>query len=190
MILIICAAVSVTVGFAKEGFPRGCYDGIGIILTILLVVSITAVSDYRQSLQFRDLDKEKKRISTQVTRDGCRQKVSIYELVVGDVVHLSIGDQVPADGLLISGYSLVIDESSLSGESEPVPICEKKPFLLGGTKVQDGSGKMLVTAVGMRTEWGHIMEALSSDEEDETPLQVNYCRQFQVLIEYSCIFIK
>ncbi|KAJ3691735.1 hypothetical protein LUZ61_020899 [Rhynchospora tenuis] len=172
IILIICAVVSVTVGFAKEGFPKGCYDGVGIIFTIFLVVTITAVSDYRQSLQFRDLDKEKKKISMQVTRDGCRQKVSIYELVVGDVVHLSIGDQVPADGLLISGYSLVIDESSLTGESEPVPISEKNPFLLGGTKVQDGSGKMLVTAVGMRTEWGHIMEALSNDEEDETPLQV------------------
>ncbi|KAJ3676208.1 hypothetical protein LUZ60_003620 [Juncus effusus] len=172
MILIICAIVSISVGLAKEGFPKGCYDGIGIILTIFLVVTITAVSDYKQSLQFRDLDKEKKKICMQVTRDGYKQKVSIYDLVVGDIVHLSIGDQVPADGLYVSGYSLVIDESSLSGESEPVFICEKSPFLLGGTKVQDGSGKMIVTAVGMRTEWGHIMETLSQGGEDETPLQV------------------
>ncbi|CAN4089870.1 unnamed protein product [Withania somnifera] len=133
---------------------------------------VTAISDYRQSLQFRDLDKEKKKIFIQVTRDGSRQKVSIYDLVAGDIVHLSIGDLVPADGIFISGYSLLIDQSSLSGESVPVSISEKRPFLLSGTKVQDGSAKMLVTTVGMRTEWGKLMETLSEGGEDETPLQV------------------
>ncbi|WOH06463.1 hypothetical protein DCAR_0625891 [Daucus carota subsp. sativus] len=172
IILIVCAVVSIGVGLATEGLPKGIYDGLGIILSIFLVVMVTAISDYNQSLQFKDLDKEKKKISVHVTRDGTRQKVSIFDLVVGDVVHLSIGDQVPADGLFISGYSLLIDESSLSGESEPVNINEKNPFLLAGTKVQDGSGKMLVTTVGMRTEWGKLMETLSEGGEDETPLQV------------------
>ncbi|KAJ8635591.1 hypothetical protein MRB53_009858 [Persea americana] len=98
----------------------------------------------RAGQRFKDLDKEKKKIFVQVTRDGYRKKVSIYDLVVGDIVHLSIGDQVPADGLFISGYSLLIDESSLSGESDPVNISKEKPFLLAGTKVQDGSGRLLV----------------------------------------------
>ncbi|XP_059310313.1 calcium-transporting ATPase 4, plasma membrane-type [Lycium ferocissimum] len=172
IILIVCAIVSIGVGLATEGWPKGTYDGLGILLSIVLVVMVTAISDYRQSLQFRDLDKEKKKISIQVTRDGSRQKVSIYELVVGDVVHLSIGDLVPADGIFISGYCLLIDQSSLSGESVPVSISEKRPFLLSGTKVQDGSAKMLVTTVGMRTEWGKLMETLSEGGEDETPLQV------------------
>ncbi|XP_077218206.1 autoinhibited Ca2+-ATPase 11 [Tasmannia lanceolata] len=172
IILIICAVISIAVGIATEGWPTGMYDGFGILLCISLVVIVTAVSDYRQSLQFKDLDREKKKISIQVTRDGYRQKVSIYDLVVGDIVHLSIGDQVPADGLFISGYSLLIDESSLSGESEPVDVNQEKPFLLSGTKVQDGSGKMLVTSVGMRTEWGRLMETLSQGGDDETPLQV------------------
>ncbi|MQL91210.1 hypothetical protein Taro_023821, partial [Colocasia esculenta] len=172
IILMVCAVVSVVVGLATEGWPKGMYDGLGITLSIFLVVMVTAVSDYKQSQQFRDLDKEKKKISMQVTRDGCRQKISIYDLVVGDVVHLSIGDQVPADGLYISGYSLLIDESSLSGESEPVNVSQERPFLLGGTKVQDGSAKMLVTSVGMRTEWGRLMETLNQGGEDETPLQV------------------
>ncbi|KAH7855495.1 hypothetical protein Vadar_025549 [Vaccinium darrowii] len=172
IILMVCAVVSVGVGLPTEGWPSGMYDGVGIIISIFLVVLVTAVSDYRQSLQFKELDKEKKKIMINVTRDGYRQKVSIYDLVVGDVVHLSIGDQVPADGIFISGYSLLIDESSLSGESEPVNIYKEKPFLLGGTKVQDGSGKMLVTTVGMRTEWGNLMETLSEGGEDETPLQV------------------
>ncbi|XP_006421285.2 putative calcium-transporting ATPase 11, plasma membrane-type [Citrus clementina] len=172
IILIVCAVLSIGVGLATEGWPEGMYDGLGIIVSILLVVMVTAISDYKQSLQFRDLDREKKKIFIQVTRDGQRQKVSIYDLVVGDIVHLSIGDQVAADGIFISGYSLLIDESSLSGESEPMYICEENPFLLAGTKVQDGSGKMLVTTVGMRTEWGKLMETLNEGGEDETPLQV------------------
>lgn len=172
IILLVCAVVSIGVGLATEGWPTGMYDGVGILISVELVVLVTAISDYRQSMQFKDLDREKKKIFIQVTRDGKRQKVSIYDLLVGDIVHLAVGDQVPADGLFISGYSLLIDESSLSGESEPVNVYEEKPFLLSGTKVQDGSGKMLVTTVGMRTEWGKLMETLIEGGEDETPLQV------------------
>ncbi|CAI8584746.1 unnamed protein product [Vicia faba] len=164
--------ISIGIGLPTEGWPKGVYDGLGILLSIFLVVSVTAISDYQQSLQFRDLDKEKKKIDVHVTRDGKRQKISIYDLVVGDIVHLSTGDQVPADGVFIHGYSLLIDESSLSGESEPVNIDGRRPFLLSGTKVQDGQGKMIVTTVGMRTEWGKLMETLSEGGEDETPLQV------------------
>ncbi|XP_008463118.2 putative calcium-transporting ATPase 11, plasma membrane-type isoform X1 [Cucumis melo] len=172
VILLVSAVISIGVGNATEGWPKGMYDGLGIIMSIFLVVIVTAISDYNQSLQFKDLEKQKKNIIIQVTRDGCRQKVSIYDLVVGDIVHLSIGDQVPADGILVSGYSLSIDESSLSGESEPVNVDDNRPFLLAGTKVQDGSGKMLVTSVGMRTEWGRLMVTLSEGGDDETPLQV------------------
>ncbi|KAL6867321.1 hypothetical protein ACP4OV_015345 [Aristida adscensionis] len=172
MILAACAFVSLIVGIATEGWPKGAHDGLGIVASILLVVFVTATSDYRQSLQFKDLDKEKKKIAVQVTRSGYRQKLSIYDLLVGDIVHLSIGDQVPADGLFVSGFSLLINESSLTGESEPVAVNAENPFLLSGTKVQDGSCKMLVTTVGMRTQWGKLMATLSEGGDDETPLQV------------------
>ncbi|KAL6661221.1 hypothetical protein ACP70R_000605 [Stipagrostis hirtigluma subsp. patula] len=172
MILAACALVSLVVGVATEGWPRGAHDGLGIVASILLVVFVTATSDYRQSLQFKDLDKEKKKITVQVTRSGYRQKLSIYDLLAGDIVHLSIGDQVPADGLFVSGFSLLINESSLTGESEPVAVHAENPFLLSGTKVQDGSCKMLVTTVGMRTQWGKLMATLSEGGDDETPLQV------------------
>ncbi|KAH6796819.1 calcium ATPase 2 [Perilla frutescens var. hirtella] len=172
MILGFCAFVSLIVGIATEGWPKGAHDGLGIVASILLVVFVTATSDYRQSLQFRDLDKEKKKISVQVTRNGYRQKLSIYELLPGDVVHLSIGDQVPADGIFLSGFSVSIDESSLTGESEPAMVNAENPFLLSGTKVQDGTCKMLVTTVGMRTQWGKLMATLSEGGDDETPLQV------------------
>ncbi|XWS25520.1 hypothetical protein CRYUN_Cryun27aG0075200 [Craigia yunnanensis] len=172
MILAICALVSLVVGITVEGWPKGAYDGLGIVLSILLVVFVTATSDYKQSLQFRDLDKEKKKIMVQVTRDGLRQKISIFDLLPGDIVHLAIGDQVPADGLFISGFSVLINESSLTGESEPVNVNARNPFLLSGTKVQDGTCKMLVTTVGMRTQWGKLMATLSEGGDDETPLQV------------------
>ncbi|KAG0521473.1 hypothetical protein BDA96_08G163700 [Sorghum bicolor] len=172
IILAVCAFVSLVVGIVMEGWPKGAHDGLGIVASILLVVFVTATSDYRQSLQFKDLDKEKKKIQVQVTRSGFRQRLSIYDLLPGDVVHLAIGDQVPADGLFISGFSLLINESSLTGESEPVAVNEDNPFLLSGTKVQDGSCKMLVTTVGMRTQWGKLMATLSEGGDDETPLQV------------------
>ncbi|CAA3018213.1 calcium-transporting ATPase 11, plasma membrane-type isoform X1 [Olea europaea subsp. europaea] len=171
IILMVCAVISVGVGIATEGWPKGTYDGLGIILCVFLVVLVTAISDYKQSLQFRDLDKEKRNIQVHVTRNRNRERVSIYDMVVGDIVHLSIGDQVPADGLFISGYRLSIDESSLSGECETVNIDKGRPFLLAGTKVQDGSGKMLVTSVGMRTEWGRLMVTVSEGGNEETPLQ-------------------
>ncbi|KAK8331847.1 hypothetical protein V6Z11_A10G102000 [Gossypium hirsutum] len=172
MILGACAIVSLVVGIAMEGWPAGAHDGLGIVASILLVVFVTATSDYRQSLQFKDLDKEKKKITIQVTRNDCRQKLSIYDLLPGDIVHLNIGDQVPADGLFVSGFSVLIDESSLTGESEPVVVNNKNPFMLSGTKLQDGSCKMLVTTVGMRTQWGKLMATLSEGGDDETPLQV------------------
>ncbi|KAI3726355.1 hypothetical protein L1987_66152 [Smallanthus sonchifolius] len=172
MVLAVCAFVSLIVGIATEGWPMGAHDGLGIVASILLVVFVTATSDYRQSLQFRDLDKEKKKISIQVTRNGYRQKLSIYELLPGDIVHLAIGDQVPADGLFLSGFAVSIDESSLTGESEPVKVNTENPYLMSGTKVQDGSCKMLVVTVGMRTQWGKLMATLSEGGNDETPLQV------------------
>ncbi|GFS31367.1 autoinhibited Ca(2+)-ATPase, isoform 4 [Actinidia rufa] len=152
--LLVCAVVSVVLGMTIEGWPEGINDGLGIMLCILLVVGIVAISDYKLYLQLQDLDEQKKKTFIHVTRDGKKQKCSIYDLVVGDVVHLMTGDIVPADGLFFSHSSLLVDESSLTGESESVNVNEENPFLFKGTKVQDGSGKMLVASVGMRTYWG------------------------------------
>ena len=139
---------------------------------MVLVIAVTAVSDYKQGLNFRNLNKEKENIQLSVLRAGQRQTVSIFDLVVGDIVPLSIGGQVPADGILVEGYSLSIDESTMTGESLPVTKDKSRPFLLSGCKVQDGQGAMLVTGVGLNTEWGQVMASISEDNGDETPLQV------------------
>ncbi|XP_078162445.1 calcium-transporting ATPase 5, plasma membrane-type-like isoform X3 [Carex rostrata] len=172
IILMVAAALSLGLGIKTEGIKEGWYDGGSIAFAVCLVIVVTAISDYKQSLQFRHLNEEKQNIRIEVIRNGKRISISIFDLVVGDVVPLKIGDQVPADGLLISGQSLAIDESSMTGESKIVHKDPKSPFLMSGCKVADGYGIMLVTAVGMNTEWGLLMATISEDNNEETPLQV------------------
>ncbi|XP_015696709.1 calcium-transporting ATPase 5, plasma membrane-type-like isoform X2 [Oryza brachyantha] len=172
VILMVAAAISLSLGMATEGIKDGWYDGGSIFFAVFLVIFVTATSDYRQSLQFDHLNEEKQNIQVEIIRGGKRIGTSIFSLVVGDVVPLKIGDQVPADGVLISGHSLAIDESSMTGESKVVHKDQKAPFLMSGCKVADGCGSMLVTGVGTNTEWGMLMSNLSEDIGEETPLQV------------------
>ncbi|KAL3005407.1 hypothetical protein AAZX31_08G218700 [Glycine max] len=172
IILIIAAAVSLALGIKTEGLAEGWYDGGSIAFAVLLVIVVTAVSDYRQSLQFQNLNAEKQNIQLEVIRGGRTIKISIFDIVVGDVIPLKIGDQVPADGVLITGHSLAIDESSMTGESKIVHKDHKTPFFMSGCKVADGVGLMLVTGVGINTEWGLLMASISEDNGEETPLQV------------------
>ncbi|KAE9602447.1 putative calcium-transporting ATPase [Lupinus albus] len=172
IILMVAAVASLALGIKSEGVKEGWYDGGSIAFAVILVIVVTAVSDYKQSLQFRDLNEEKRNIHLEVVRGGRRVEISIYDIVVGEIIPLNIGNQVPADGILIIGHSLAIDESSMTGESNTVAKDSKKPFLLSGCKVADGSGTMLVTAVGINTEWGLLMGNISEDSGEETPLQV------------------
>ncbi|CAL5184581.1 unnamed protein product [Lathyrus oleraceus] len=172
VILMVAAAASLALGIKSEGIKEGWYDGGSIAFAVILVIVVTAVSDYKQSLQFRDLNEEKRNIHLEVVRGGRRVEISIYDLVVGDVIPLNIGNQVPADGIVISGHSLSIDESSMTGESKIADKDSKDPFLMSGCKVADGSGTMLVTGVGINTEWGLLMASISEDTGEETPLQV------------------
>ncbi|KAG8651738.1 hypothetical protein MANES_06G017700v8 [Manihot esculenta] len=172
IILMVAAVASLVLGIKTEGIKEGWYDGASIAFAVILVIVVTAVSDYKQSLQFQNLNEEKRNIHMEVIRGGKRVNVSIYDIVVGDVVPLNIGDQVPADGILITGHSLAIDESSMTGESKIVHKSSREPFLMSGCKVADGSGTMLVTSVGINTEWGLLMASISEDTGEETPLQV------------------
>ncbi|WZZ24500.1 hypothetical protein YC2023_007901 [Brassica napus] len=161
IILIVAAAASLALGIKTEGIEKGWYDGISIAFAVLLVIVVTATSDYRQSLQFQNLNEEKRNIHVEVTRGGRRVEISIYDIVV------------PADGVLVAGHSLAVDESSMTGESKIVhKNSAKNPFLMSGCKVADGHGTMLVTGVGVNTEWGLLMASVSEDNGGETPLQV------------------
>ncbi|RLN09743.1 calcium-transporting ATPase 8, plasma membrane-type-like [Panicum miliaceum] len=167
-----CQDMTLVILIIAAGIKEGWYDGTSIAFAVFLVILVTAVSDYKQSLQFQHLNEEKQNIQVEVIRGGRRIQVSIFDIVVGDVVALKIGDQVPADGVVISSHSLAIDESSMTGESKIVMKDQKTPFLMAGCKVADGYGTMLVTAVGLNTEWGLLMASISEDNNEETPLQV------------------
>ncbi|GLT78625.1 hypothetical protein SLA2020_501540 [Shorea laevis] len=173
LILLGCAALSLGFGIKENGLKDGWYDGGSIFVAVFLVIAVSAISNYRQNRQFDKLSKVSNNIQIDVIRGGRRQQISIFDIVVGDIVCLKIGDQVPADGLFLDGHSLQIDESSMTGESDHVEVNSKpNPFLISGTKVVDGYARMLVTSVGMNTTWGQMMSQLTGDNNEQTPLQV------------------
>ncbi|KAL4568321.1 hypothetical protein LXL04_023930 [Taraxacum kok-saghyz] len=111
------------------------------------------------------------------TRLSChRLSVNFYDHIFSisffALPYTLITNQVPADGVLISGHSLSIDESSMTGESKIVHKDHKNPFLMSGCKVADGYGIMLASSVGIHTEWGLLMASISEDNGEETPLHV------------------
>jgi len=172
LILLVCATLSLGFGIKQHGIKEGWYDGGSIFLAVFIVISMSSISNFKQNKQFDKLSQASNDIQIDLVRSGRRLKVSIFDIVVGDVVCLKIGDQVPADGLFVDGHSLRVDESSMTGESDHVEINRNfHPFLLSGTKVVDGYAKMLVTSVGMNTTWGQMMSSISNDIDEETPLQ-------------------
>nr|GMC65784.1 putative calcium-transporting ATPase 13, plasma membrane-type [Ipomoea batatas] len=173
IILLICAVLSLGFGIKEHGPEDGWYDGGSIIVAIFLVLAVSSISNYKQSRQFLKLSNESSNIKVEVVRDGRRQAISIFEIVVGDVVCLKTGDQIPADGLFLDGFSMRVDESSMTGESNHIEVDEaRNPFMVSGTKVTDGYGHMLVTSVGTNTSWGQMMSSITAHEmNDETPLQ-------------------
>ncbi|XVF42180.1 hypothetical protein PTKIN_Ptkin01aG0339200 [Pterospermum kingtungense] len=172
IILLACAILSLGFGIKQHGIKNGWYDGGSIIFAVFLVVAVSALSNFKQNRQFEKLSNESSDIRVEVVRDGRRQAISVFEVVVGDIVCLKIGDQIPADGLILDGHSLKVDESSMTGESDHVEINGiNNPFVLSGTKVMDGFGSMLVTSVGMNTAWGEMMSSINRELDEETPLQ-------------------
>lgn len=172
LILLVCATLSLGFGIKEHGVKEGWYDGGSIFLAVFIVIAMSSISNFKQNKQFDKLSQVSNDIQIDLVRSGRRQKVSIFDIVVGDVVCLKIGDQVPADGLFVDGHSLRVDESSMTGESDHVEINQNfHPFLFSGTKVADGYAKMLVTSVGMNTTWGQMMSSISNDIDEETPLQ-------------------
>uniref|UniRef100_A0A4W4FGM1 Calcium-transporting ATPase n=1 Tax=Electrophorus electricus TaxID=8005 RepID=A0A4W4FGM1_ELEEL len=159
-----------TGGVEDEGEAEaGWIEGAAILLSVICVVLVTAFNDWSKEKQFRGLQSriEQEQKFT-VVRSGQVIQIPVAEIVVGDIAQIKYGDLLPADGILIQGNDLRIDESSLTGESDHVKkTLEKDPMLLSGTHVMEGSGKMLVTAIGVNSQTGIIFTLLGAGEEDE-----------------------
>ncbi|XP_053765006.1 plasma membrane calcium-transporting ATPase 4 isoform X4 [Panthera pardus] len=147
----------------------GWIEGAAILFSVIIVVLVTAFNDWSKEKQFRGLQNRiEKEQKFSVIRNGHIIQLPVAEIVVGDIAQIKYGDLLPADGILIQGNDLKIDESSLTGESDHVKkSVERDPMLLSGTHVMEGSGRMVVTAVGINSQTGIIFTLLGASEGEE-----------------------
>lgn len=172
---ILCVAAIISLGIGaglkKHREEYGYLEGIAIVLVVFVVVFLQAYIDYVKEQKFRQLNSIKDNYAVKVVRNGEVHAVTAGEVLVGDVVEVSAGDKIPADGVFLEGSKLRADEAAMTGE--PIGIAkshDKDPFLLSGTTISEGSGRMAVVAVGSNSQWGVILKTLIV-EPSSTPLQ-------------------
>uniref|UniRef100_A0A8C1EQL0 Calcium-transporting ATPase n=1 Tax=Cyprinus carpio carpio TaxID=630221 RepID=A0A8C1EQL0_CYPCA len=164
------ACGTLSAGAEDEGEAEaGWIEGAAILLSVVCVVLVTAFNDWSKEKQFRGLQSRiEQEQKFQVVRGGQVIQLPVSDIVTGDIAQVKYGDLLPADGVLIQGNDLKIDESSLTGESDHVrKSADKDPMLLSGTHVMEGSGRMLVTAVGVNSQTGIIFTLLGAGGEEE-----------------------
>ncbi|MCJ1382658.1 plasma membrane calcium [Xylographa soralifera] len=200
LLLTAAAIISLALGIYEAvgqtpapGQPRSVdwVEGLAILVAIILVVLVTGLNDYQREKQFVILNAKKEDREVKVIRSGRTVQISVFDIMVGDVIHLEAGDLMPADGVLIAGHRLRCDESSATGESDAMKkttgeevwrhleqgtaSSKLDPFIISGSKVLEGVGTCLVTAVGVNSSYGRIMVSLQTKTED-TPLQIKLAK--------------
>ena len=179
VILVVAALVSV--------FLQEWTDAVVILAIVILNAILGVTQEYRAEQAIAAL----KRLAVptvRVRREGHVSEVSAREIVPGDIVLVEAGSLAPADGRLIQGANLRVEEAALTGESEPVdkrvgvpagtdlPLGDHVNMLYMGTVVAYGRGEIVVTETGMKTELGNIAELIQSVEREPTPLQRRLAR--------------
>ncbi|MDE7109078.1 MAG: haloacid dehalogenase, partial [Muribaculaceae bacterium] len=184
IILLIAGALSIGIScYEYWGLDKGAgvfFEPIGIFIAILLATGLAFIFELKADKEFALLNQVNDDEPVQVIRNGNATQVPRKDVVVGDIVILNTGEEVPADGELLEAVSLNIDESTLTGE----PMCHKTTdpeqfnpedtfpsnHAMRGTKVMEGHGVMKVFAVGDKTENGKVFEAAQIDDSVKTPL--------------------
>ena len=172
-------------GPEQEGFAA-FLEPLGIFFAIMLASTIGFIFEVKAARAFEVLNTVNDDIMVTVIRDGKVQEVSRKEIVVGDVVMLGTGDEVPADGVLLEAHSLQLNESTLTGEPVIAKTTVEADFdseatypsnrVLRSTTVVDGHGVMCVDLVGDTTEYGKVNQGALIDNNLETPLQLQLTR--------------
>lgn len=202
ILLTLAAVVSLALGIYQSiGVPHEdgearveWVEGVAIMAAIIIVVLVGTINDWQMERQFNKLNKKHNDRTVKVIRSGKSVEISVFDLMVGDVMHLNTGDLIPVDGVFITGHGVKCDESSATGESDllkKVPaddvyaaldelarggngdhskVEKLDPFIISGSKVQEGTGTFLVTAVGVNSSFGRTTMSLRTEQED-TPLQ-------------------
>ena len=186
IILLSAAVIQIIIGITiTDNKKTGWFDGASVLFAVLIVVNVESFINWQKEKKFYELNNLK---NTTTLFKTIREKniidLKAEDLMVGDIILISMGEIMPADLLLIEGNGLKIDESSLTGESKPVIkeiyenciiIQSKKnisPIILSGTDCIEGNGKALVIGVGERSTKGKIRRMIdNSNDEKITPLQ-------------------
>ncbi|EPS66450.1 hypothetical protein M569_08328 [Genlisea aurea] len=165
IILMVSAVTCSAIGIKIEGVKEGWYEGGSIVLAVVTAIIFKAVKNYQDFLQSQT---SKKNLQIEVVRGGIANKISKFEIVVGDIVVLKTGEEVPADGLVVSSYSLTLEESRTNKETKIIyKDGAKDPFVMAGSKVVDGHGTMLVTSLGISAQL--VTSRSKGNGEEETP---------------------
>lgn len=177
-------------------------EGIAIMIAVVVVVLVGAVNDYQKELQFMKLNRKKENREIIVIRDGEEALISIFDLLVGDLITLQTGDVVPADCIMVEGQCEA-DESSMTGESDAIKVlplddiwenyrengseeASADCMLISGSRLLSGLGKAVVTAVGENSIHGKTMMSLKGDPES-TPLQERLNELSDSISVYGCL---
>lgn len=184
IILLVAGVLSVGISFYEyyvlQEDVAVFFEPVGIFIAILLATGLAFLFEVKADREFSILNKVNDEEPVVVVRSGRRLQIPKCDVVVGDVVLMNTGDEIPADGELLEAVSLNVDESSLTGE----PICHKSIMeqdfdaeatfptnqVMRGTKVMEGHGVFQVQAVGDATENGKVYEAARIDDSVKTPL--------------------
>lgn len=184
IILLVAAVLSIGIScyeyFVLGADAKAFFEPVGIIVAIALATGLAFWFEQKADREFSLLNQQNDLDPVRVIRDGHETSVPRRDLVVGDLVILSTGDEIPADGQLLEATQMQVDESSLTGE----PMCHKSvdpdeqdadatfptDVVLRGTKLLEGHGLMRVTAVGDHTEAGHVFIETQIDDSVRTPL--------------------
>ena len=175
-ILLVAAVLSLTIGILNNEF----LEPIGIIVAILLATGVGFWFEYDAKRKFDMLNTVSDDVAVKVMRDGSVQQIPRKDVVVGEVVMLDTGDEIPADGELLEAMSLLINESTLTGElsvsktTDPAHFDKEATYpsnhLLRGTTVIEGSAIMRVKKVGDHTEQGKVTRSIAEPQVEKTPL--------------------
>ena len=175
-ILLVAAAISLAISISEGGFA----ETIGIFAAIILATSISFYFERDAGKKFEALTRVNDDIPVRAIRQGEVVEVPRRDLVVGDIVMIETGDEIPADGILLEACSLQVDESSLTGElmidktTDPEDFDKEATYpsnmVLRGTNVLDGHAVMQIEKVGDSTQYGQVAEHATKNVEEETPL--------------------
>lgn len=198
IVLLIAGVLSMGISFYEYSLGLGAtvfFEPVGIFVAIILATGLSFIFENRAEKEFAILNKINDDDPVEVVRNGGSTLVPRKDVVVGDIVVLNTGQEVPADGELLEAVSLCVDESTLTGE----PLCRKTTnkadfdpdatfpsnMVLRGTKAMEGHAVMRVTAVGDATENGMVFEAAQIDDGVKTPLSIQLDKLGRLIAKIS-----